>query len=778
MAINTTNPFVNHSGESLVGLFDPARGHGNIGLMFKDGNFETKLGQAPTGWFSSTKCDQVAIALGLSQASLHSNVAVMGERQVTVYGFNPESNTFVESSSSQMDEFDAELNTLNFLFEESYLKYQHKLSDGKATEEDHDMYLITKQSLQQKLDETIKAAKRLGFEPPSQVMEESEGLLISLSENEAFRAKIGSMSDHSTIVDSIDTFKKVYAFFNENAGKTASKETKDEFLSDAVFKLSDILATLSKEDQAKFKKEPFMTALTALNFQRLLRTYSKPMNKEQFKKALLDYMFDVNTKEVPERLQRAANFNPIQKQKLADAQAQKLEAIKRAEPWIIKKGFRNTLILTHDGYKAMKGYFFGRMKTADELISEAIGSRHDWIPNFYEDELLSADDPELHALLSMSGSREKDQARILATKQLAIRLFENIKSEYRSSLGESLSIKSRLMHSIWNPDPHAAQMHFESAVEDLNEKIYPKLERLARLDSQHPEGLPSTELLKPWTDDIVNDKYEEAQRLFEGRFFKGHFEKALVTLVEKLEEAFDSGSGAEKALAHDELKYIISHLPTWSQTIRGASGREETVTYTHPLLKNINSTKIELEGLIAAFNTWRGTNPIRDTNPPSQNELESCLDGYAWLEDHTKAEYKAALNHHLPRNPVQRGLHLFNLHSALNDANREEMDYKAQFRALKDGVEAAKREWKQAQEDYTPPGLFSRAATDPRVTTHEAYLVAEARLMAFENDRAHPYKVARGVAEENFKRLIAWQIPDAAAAEAEARAQAARAARP
>jgi hypothetical protein len=320
-------------------------------------------------------------------------------------------------------------------------------------------------------------------------------------------------------------------------------------------------------------------------------------------------------------------------------------------------------------------------------------------------------------------------------------------------------------------------MHFESAVEDLNEKIYPKLERLARLDTQHPEGLPSTQLLKPWTDDIVNDKYEEAQRLFEGKYFKGDFEKALETLVEKLEEAFDSGSGAEKALAHDELKYIISHLPTWSQTIRGASGREETVTYTHPLLKNINSTKPKLEGLIAAFNTWRGTNPIRDTNPPSQNELESSLDGYAWLEDHTKAEYKAALNHHLPRNPVQRGLHLFNLHSALNDANEKERDYTAEVRRLKGVIKAAKEAWEQAVDQYTPPSMFSRSALDPRVTTHQAYLGAETRLMDFEKDRAHPYKVARGVAQENFNRLIARQIPDGAAAEAEARAQAAQAAR-
>lgn len=252
---------------------------------------------------------------------------------------------------SGMAHFDAELNTLNFLFQESYLNYQEKLTRETATEEDHDMYLITKQSLEEKLDETIISAKQLGFDP-SQVMEESEGLLISLSENEAFRAKIDSMSDHSTIVDSIDTFKKVYEFFNENSGKTASNETKEEFLSEAVFKLSDQLATLSKEDQSKFKKEPYMKPLEALNFERLLRTYSKPMNKEEFKKALLDYMFDVNTKEVPERLQRAANFNPIQKQKLADAQAQKLQAMKRAEPGMIKKGFRNTLILTHEGYKA------------------------------------------------------------------------------------------------------------------------------------------------------------------------------------------------------------------------------------------------------------------------------------------------------------------------------------------------------------------------------------------------------------------------------------------
>jgi hypothetical protein len=324
-------------------------------------------------------------------------------------------------------------------------------------------------------------------------------------------------------------------------------------------------------------------------------------------------------------------------------------------------------------------------------------------------------------------------------------------------------------------------MHFESAVEDLNEKIYPKLERLARLDSQHPEGLPSTELLKPWTDDIVNDKYEEAQRLFEGRFFKGHFEKALVTLVEKLEEAFDSGRGAEKALAHDELKYIISHLPTWSQTIRGASGREETVTYTHPLLKNINSTKDELEGLIAAFNTWRGANPISDANPPSQNELESSLDGYAWLEDHKKATYKDGLNQHLPRNPVERGGHLFNLHSALVAANVEARIYMTEVRRLKEEIRVAKEAWEQAVDQYTPPSMFSRSAPDPRVTTHQAYLQAEAELMAFENDRAHPYKVARGVAQENFNRLIARQIPDAAAAvaaEAEARAQAARAARP
>jgi|GEM_PF-2217246 len=777
MAINTTNPFVNHSGESLVGLFDPARSHGNIGLMFKDGNFETKLGQAPTGWFSSTKCDLVARDLGLRKASLHSSVAVMKDKQVTVYGFNQESNTFVESSSGQMGEFDTELNTLNFLFQESYLTYQEKLTDGVATEEDHDMYLITKQSLQQKLDETIKAAKRLGFDP-SQVMEESEGLLISLSENEAFRAIIHSMSGHSTIVDSIDTFKKVYAFFDENAGKTASKETKEEFLSEAVFRLSDQLGVLSKEDQSKYTKDPFMKPLEALNFQRLLRAYSKPMNKEEFKKALLDYMFDVNKKEVPERLQRAANFNPIQKQKLADAQTQKLEAMKRAEPGMIKKGFRNTLILTHEGYKALKGCFYGRMKTADEIISEAIGSRHDWIPNFYDDELLSADDPELHALLSMSGSRERDQARILATKQLAIRLFENMDSEYTSSLGESPSIKTRLIHSISNPNPHVAQMHFESAVEDLSEKIYPKLARLAKLDTQHPEGLPNRIL--PWRDQTVFERYLKAQRLFEGRFLQADFEKALVTLVDKLEEAFNSGTGAEKALAYDELKYIISHLPTWSQTIKGANGREETVTYTHPLLKNINGTKPKLEGLIQAFETWRGEYPIRDVNPPSQNELERSLDTYAWLEDNKKAEYKEGINKHLPRDALERGRHLLNLYSALENANREEAGYKAQVREFKENVEAAKREWKQAQEDYTQPSFFSRAAPDPRVTTHQAYLVAEAELMAFENNREHPYKVARGIAQENFERLIARKTPDAAAAEAaeaEARAQAARAAR-
>jgi hypothetical protein len=782
MAINTTNPFVNHSGESLVGLFDPARGDDNIGLMFKEGNFETKLGQAPTkGWFwTHEKCNQVARDLGLRGASFHSNVAVMKHKQVTVYEFDQRRNIFVESSSSQMGEFDAELNTLNFLFQKSYLNYQEKLTDGVATEEDHDMYLITKQSLQQKLDETIKAAKQSGFDP-SQVMEESEGLLISLSENEAFRAKIDSMSDHSTIVDSIDTFKKVYEFFNENAGKTASKETKEEFLSEAVFKLSDKLATFSKEDQSKYTKDPFMTPLEALNFQRLLRAYSKPMNKEEFKKALLDYMFDVNTKEVPERLQRAANFNPIQKQKLADAQAQKLEAMKRAEPGMIKKGFRNTLILTHEGYKALKGYFFGRMKTADEIISEAIGSRHDWIPNFYDDELLSADDPELEALLLVGGSRERDHARILATKQLAIRLFENIDSEYKSSLGESLSIKSRLMHSISNPDPHVAQMHFESAVEDLSEKIYPKLARLAKLDTQHPEGLPSTELLKPWTDGVVNEKYEEAQRLFEGRFSQADFEKALVTLVDKLEVAFKSGTGAEKALAYDELKYIISHLPTWSQTIKGASGREETFIYRHPLLKNINKTRPKVNQLIAVFEEWRGGNPISDVNPPSQNELERSLDTYAWLEDNKKAEYKEGINKHLPRNPLDRGLHLFNLHTALENANEEESGYKQELRALKQDVEDAKRAWKQEQENYTPPSLFSRGTQDSLERTKRAYLEAEAQLMAYENDRADPYKIARGVAEENFNRLIAGQIPDAeaaVAAEEEARAQAARAARP
>jgi hypothetical protein len=166
MAINTTNPFVNHSGESLVGLFDPARGDDNIGLMFKEGNFETKLGQAPTkGWFwTHEKCNQVARDLGLRGASFHSNVAVMKHKQVTVYEFDQRRNIFVESSSSQMGEFDAELNTLNFLFQKSYLNYQEKLTDGVATEEDHDMYLITKQSLQQKLDETIKAAKQSGFD--------------------------------------------------------------------------------------------------------------------------------------------------------------------------------------------------------------------------------------------------------------------------------------------------------------------------------------------------------------------------------------------------------------------------------------------------------------------------------------------------------------------------------------------------------------------------------------------------------------------------------------
>jgi|GEM_PF-2230155 len=644
------NALNEHQGDVLVGTFDPTRRGQKAGSYFAPIAEEARLQTAAGSFKWQSRCNEVAAkAFGKSWipsgnkesivCALHPKTEFYTTRPaspVTFYTYDNDKAHYIPITHKTIESRDEELWTLKEVHKQAYEELKNALAKNLTAKEPYVRYAVAHSNLEAALNyrtHLIKTDPKMRTEffeetqdyadeySPNALFEELAPHTAAIS-GETSRAKANRCQSH---------YEAMQEFF-ETVGYYAPASVKEKLLGEAVIHLHDALEEAPSE-KAAFQKQTG----NFLTFASLLRKYTRPKSDAEFRKALVEFLFDRKEATPSEALRRSVMKNPAQRAKLEEMISLKQEAISKAHSFrtLPKRAFRGMIIGGYQLGKALHSLLSDRrMIGITEIVQRALGEGDGWIPNLPYEDFLPDDDAELEEFTKLTGNTPREaKARSLALEQLSYRVHAHAKQAFEKICHSDLTLNACLHHGKTQAFDTASG-YLDAVKPSLEVDVYGRLARLGQMAQAHPNP-GKTRALGKEPDTLIHKNFKETQKLFTKEVFP-----ALINIKNALEHMSSETVNDRFVTLPDDIENLKSFIPMQSTAVpgRGSIQSHYPDLKTEDLMKDLDRIAtqvgekitnhrtthliVNLAEAVAAQRTAQGLAPTTQELKDLANELQ------------------------------------------------------------------------------------------------------------------------------------------------------------